>query len=188
VVASEVRELAGRSQAAAEEINELASSSVAIAGQAGEQLARLVPDIQKTAELVQEISAASHEQSSGAEQVNKAIQQLDQVIQQNASSSEEIASTSEELASQAEQLQTTVEFFKVGDDAQWGKMRHVSKGIPVAHLAPASAAKEAESTPKTRDKASKTEAQTKPTGYTIDLNHPQSESERDNQDADFERY
>src|SRR5690242_20926273 len=73
----------------------------------------MVPDIQRTAELVQEISAASREQDSGAEQINKAIQQLDQVIQQNASASEEMASTAEELSSQAEVLQSTVSFFKV---------------------------------------------------------------------------
>jgi methyl-accepting chemotaxis protein len=78
-------------------------------------LEALVPDIQKTAELVQEISAASVEQNTGAEEVNRAIQQLDQVTQQNASSSEEMASTSEELASQAEQLRGAVMFFKISD-------------------------------------------------------------------------
>jgi methyl-accepting chemotaxis protein len=77
-----------------------------------------VPDIQKTAELVQEIASASREQSSGAEQINRAIQQLDQVIQQNAAGSEEMASTSEELSSQAEQLQATIGFFKVKDSGR----------------------------------------------------------------------
>ena len=76
-------------------------------------LAKLVPDIQKTAELVQEISAASKEQISGADQINGAIQQLNQVIQQNAGAAEEMASTAEELASQADQLQTTISFFRV---------------------------------------------------------------------------
>jgi methyl-accepting chemotaxis protein len=78
-------------------------------------LAKLVPDIQKTAELVQEISAASTEQSSGADHINSAIQQLNHVIQQNASSAEEMASTAEELSSQAEQLKNTVAFFKVDE-------------------------------------------------------------------------
>ncbi|MDW7645341.1 MAG: methyl-accepting chemotaxis protein [Desulfuromonadales bacterium] len=113
VVAAEVRKLAERSQHAAAEISDLSSSSVEVAEKAGEMLARMVPDIQRTAELVQEISAASREQDAGAEQVNKAIQQLDQVIQQNSSASEEMASTSEELNSQAEQLQHTIAFFKV---------------------------------------------------------------------------
>jgi len=113
VVASEVRKLAERSQTAAAEINKLSASSVQVAEKAGEMLARIVPDIQKTADLWQEITAASHEQSSGAGQINKAIQQLDQVIQQNASASEETASTSEELLSQAEQLQGTISFFKI---------------------------------------------------------------------------
>ncbi len=113
VVASEVRKLAERSQKAAAEISELSASSVDVAERAGELLERMVPDIQKTAELVQEISAASREQDAGAEQINKAIQQLDQVIQQNASASEEIASTAEELTSQAEQLQSSIAFFTV---------------------------------------------------------------------------
>ena len=113
VVAAEVRKLAERSQNAAGEISELSSSSVYVAEKAGEMLKQLVPDIQKTAELVQEISAASGEQNSGAIQINKAIQQLDQVIQQNAGATEEMASTSEELSSQAQQLQDTISFFKV---------------------------------------------------------------------------
>jgi len=113
VVASEVRKLAERSQTAAGEISKLSSSSVEVAEKAGDMLSKLVPDIQKTAELVQEIAAASNEQNTGAEQINKAIQQLDQVIQQNASASEELSSTAEELSSQADQLQRTIDFFKI---------------------------------------------------------------------------
>ena len=78
-------------------------------------LTRLVPDIKKTAQLVEEISAACREQDVGASQVTQAIQQLDQVIQQNASASEELSSTSEELASQAEHLQESISFFRIGD-------------------------------------------------------------------------
>lgn len=120
VVAAEVRKLAERSQEAAAEINELSSNSVEIAEQAGAMLVKLVPDIRKTAELVQEISAASKEQDAGANQINKAINQLDRVIQQNASASEEMASTSEELSSQAEQLQETIDFFQIDDQKQTG--------------------------------------------------------------------
>ncbi len=116
VVASEVRKLAERSQTAAGEISQLSSSSVEVAEMAGQMLDKLVPDIQKTSELVEEISAANNEQNSGTDQVNRAIQQLDQVIQQNAAASEEMASTSEELASQANQLQETIAFFKIGDE------------------------------------------------------------------------
>ncbi len=132
VVASEVRKLAERSQTAAGEISNLSVESVEVAQTAGDMLAQLVPDIKKTAELVQEISAASNEQNSGAEQINHAIQQLDQVIQQNASVSEEMASTSEELAGQAEQLQGTIEFFKVEDNGR-SHRRH----SPVPSNAPA---------------------------------------------------
>jgi methyl-accepting chemotaxis protein len=118
VVAAEVRKLAERSQNAAGEIGQLSLRSVEIAEKAGQMLGRMVPDIQRTAELVQEISAASREQDTGAEQVNQAIQQLDQVIQQNASASEEMASTSEELSRQAEQLQETIAFFKLENQAR----------------------------------------------------------------------
>ncbi len=115
VVASEVRKLAERSQQAAGEISELSISSVGVAEKAREMLNSMVPDIQRTAELVQEISASSREQDTGASQINKAIQQLDQVIQQNASATEQIAATAEELSSQAEQLQCSISFFTVGD-------------------------------------------------------------------------
>ena len=113
VVAAEVRKLAERSQVAAAEISKLSSSSVSIAENAGAMLSRLVPDIQKTAELVAEISAASREQTTGSDQINSAIQQLNMVIQKNTGASEEMASTSEELASQADQLQKAMAFFAV---------------------------------------------------------------------------
>jgi methyl-accepting chemotaxis protein len=115
VVASEVRKLAERSQTAAAEISRLSIDGVQVAESAGQLLTKLVPDIQRTAELVREIAAASAEQSTGASQVNKAIQQLDQVIQQNSAASEEMASTAEELSSQAEVLQTSIAFFKTGE-------------------------------------------------------------------------
>ena len=115
VVASEVRKLAERSQKAAAEISQLSANSVGIAVKAGDLLSKMVPDIRKTAELVQEISSSSREQDTGSEQINKAIQQLDQVIQQNAGAAEEMSSTAEELASQAEQLKSTIAFFKTGD-------------------------------------------------------------------------
>jgi len=130
VVASEVRKLAERSQSAAAEISDLSSSSVEVAETAGEMLAKMVPDIQRTAELVQEIAAASKEQDTGADQVNKAIQQLDQVIQQNAAAAEEMASTSEELNAQAAQLQDTISFFKL--DSAGAKQLNSPKAPPKA--------------------------------------------------------
>jgi methyl-accepting chemotaxis protein len=115
VVASEVRKLAERCQAAATEISALSSGTVKAAQEAGEMLAKLVPDIKKTAELVEEITAACREQDTGADQINQAIQQLDKVTQQNASASEEASATSEELAAQAEQLQTTIAYFRTDE-------------------------------------------------------------------------
>jgi methyl-accepting chemotaxis protein len=116
VVASEVRKLAERSQTAAAEIGKLTTNGVRVAESAGVMIDRLVPEIRKTAELIQEISAASAEQSIGAAQVNKAVQQLDKVIQQNASASEEMAATAEELSTQAEQMQVAIGFFKMNTD------------------------------------------------------------------------
>jgi len=115
VVASEVRKLAERSQTAAAEIGAVSSETVRAAADAGEMLARLVPDIRRTAELVSEISAACREQDIGAAQINEAIQQLDQVTQQNAGASEQISTTSEELAAQAEELQASIAYFRVAE-------------------------------------------------------------------------
>jgi methyl-accepting chemotaxis protein len=116
VVAAEVRKLAERSQKAAAEINQLSGSTVKVSETAGDMLGRLVPDIQRTAELVQEITAASQEQDTGAEQINKALQQLESVIQQNASAAEEMASTTEELTAQSDQLVGALAFFRTGDN------------------------------------------------------------------------
>jgi len=139
VVASEVRKLAERSQSAAGEISQLSTSSVAIAEQAGDMLGKMLPDIQKTAELVQEISASSKEQDTGAEQINKAIQQLDQVIQQNASAAEEMASTTEELSSQAEQLKSIIAFFTIEAGGHQrlapAARQRGDRPIAIAHLA-----------------------------------------------------
>ncbi|WP_316897007.1 methyl-accepting chemotaxis protein [Pseudodesulfovibrio indicus] len=130
VVAAEVRKLAERSGQAAAEISELSVNSVAVAEKAGTMLEKMVPDILKTAELIQEISAASNEQSAGASQINHGIQALDTTIQQNASASEELASTAEELSGQAQQMQITVSFF----DLEGAHGRHAA---PARALPPA---------------------------------------------------
>ena len=113
VVAAEVRKLAERSQVAAQEIGEVASNSVELAEQAGRLLDEMVPNIKRTSDLVQEISAASEEQSSGVSQINSAVSQLSQTTQQNASASEELAATAEEMSGQAEQLQHVMSFFQL---------------------------------------------------------------------------
>ncbi|MDH4162255.1 MAG: methyl-accepting chemotaxis protein [Nitrospirota bacterium] len=113
VVAAEVRKLAERSQAAAGEIGHLSTSSVATAEKAGAMLAKLLPDIQRTSGLVQEISASSREQATGADQINLSIQQLNNVIQQNAGAAEEMAATAQELSTQADQLKHVTGFFIV---------------------------------------------------------------------------
>ena len=119
VVAAEVRKLAERSQLAATEINEVSSLSVDIAQKSGNLLNSVVPNIQKTSDLVQEITASSIEQNSGADQVNNAIQQLNQVVQENAATAEEMAAGAEELNAQAETLKDIISFFKTGDESQY---------------------------------------------------------------------
>ncbi len=137
VVAAEVRKLAERSQVAAQEIGAVAISSVELAEKAGKLLSEIVPNIRKTSDLVQEITAASTEQSSGVGQINAAVGQLNQTTQQNASSSEELAATSEEMSSQAAQLQQTMSFFKIDSSG------HTSSRTFALHKSSASSKKPA---------------------------------------------
>ena len=116
VVAAEVRKLAERSQVAAQEIGSVAGSSVELAEKAGKLLDHMVPNIKKTSDLVQEISAASEEQASGVKQINGAMTQLNKTTQTNAAASEELAATAEEMNGQVEQLQQSVSFFKLDDE------------------------------------------------------------------------
>jgi len=113
VVAAEVRKLAERSQVAAQEISQVAGSSVSLSEKAGHLLDEMVPSIKKTSDLVQEIAATSHEQSSGVGQINGAMGQLNKATQMNASASEELAATAEEMNGQAAQLQDLMGFFKL---------------------------------------------------------------------------
>ena len=174
VVAAEVRKLAERSQEAAGEITELSGSSVDVAEQAGEMLSKLVPDIQKTAELVQEISASSNEMNTGAEQINSAIQQLDNVIQQNASASEEMASTSEELSAQAEFLQETISFFDVGSNGKGGQARVAARHTQTPRVAPIAH----EPVQKMKEQGN-----AQATGVKISMNAP-----LESKDSEFERF
>ncbi|MCW6507912.1 methyl-accepting chemotaxis protein [Lichenifustis flavocetrariae] len=176
VVASEVRKLAERSQAAAAEIGTLSSETVKAAQEAGSMLAKLVPDIKRTAELVEEITAACREQDVGSMQINQAIQQLDKVTQQNASASEQISSTSEELAAQAEHLQKTIGFFHLGTENGQIKGQGETGFNPVRNL-------QKKASRFTRDavKPAKITHTRKPSnGFTLDF-------EEDEEDARFKR-
>ncbi len=176
VVAAEVRKLAERSQKAAGEINQLSGTTVTVSGKAGEMLEKLVPDIQRTAELVQEITAASKEQDTGAEQINKALQQLEKVIQQNASASEEMAATTEELTAQSDQLVSALSFFRTGDAGHTPGARAAVKPAHRAEAAP--------------HKAAKPNGHAAPGGATISKTgvHLKLKDKVDDQDSEFERY
>jgi methyl-accepting chemotaxis protein len=191
VVAAEVRKLAERSQKAAGEINQLSASTVRVAEKAGEMLEKLVPNIQKTAELVKEISAASNEQNTGAEQINSALQQLQTVIQQNASAAEEMASTSEELSGQADGLISTIDFFDIGDSTPKSAERNVSGKPKTLHgeakresvhrpFANGKAANGAKSAP---HGVANGKANGKGEGFSLSLS-----AKPDKLDEDFERY
>jgi len=167
VVASEVRKLAERSQAAATEISGLSAETVTAAANAGDMLTKLVPDIRKTAELVEEITAACREQDIGASQVNLAIQQLDKVTQQNAAAAEETSATSVELASQADQLQSTIGYFTVD-------------GGGMAHRPAAKARKPVtKATAPKRPAAVTAKSSAGSNGFTLDM---------DKEDSEFQRY
>ncbi|MDO1580508.1 methyl-accepting chemotaxis protein [Rhizobium oryzicola] len=166
VVASEVRKLAERSQAAAAEISTLSGETVQVATDAGEMLNRLVPDIQKTAELISEISAACREQDIGASQINEAIQQLDKVTQQNAGASEQMSATSEELAAQAEELQASIAFFRVDRTDHPQAARSVKKQVVrMSHQARPQAAAQAPRRPENSVAAQQARAK----GFALDM-------------------
>ncbi len=197
VVASEVRKLAERSQAAAAEIGTLSSNTVKAARDAGAMLAKLVPDIRRTADLVGEITAACREQDIGTAQINQALQQLDKVTQQNAAASEQVSATSEELSAQAEQLTETISFFRIDDRATGGQGR--KDGVPAVHAmrkriesaglpAPAARAEGRPAKPARRP-AAEPQREARPVravangGFAYDLGAPE-----DAEDAEFKRF
>jgi methyl-accepting chemotaxis protein len=172
VVASEVRKLAEKSQVAAEEIAELSEKSVKITEQASFLMNHILPEVSKTATLVQEISLSSAEQSNGALQVNMALQQLNNVTQQNASTSEELASSAEELSSQAEMLKDMISFFKL--DISKKHFHHKSKSKKKLKV------KKNESTKRNKDQSGDNEE----SKSNIDLSLHDFEGE----DIDFDKY
>ncbi|HEX3010251.1 MAG TPA: methyl-accepting chemotaxis protein [Bacteroidales bacterium] len=129
VVAAEVRKLAETSQKAAIEINQFSAGSLKITEDTSALMSKMIPDIKRTAQLVQEIAASSQEQSAGAGQISKAIEQLSQVTQQNSAAAEEMSSNSEELASQAEVLKEAISFFKTSKESEIKSSKVKSKPV-----------------------------------------------------------
>jgi len=130
VVAAEVRNLAERSQSAAQEIIDVSSTSTRAASHSGELLDELVPSIRRTAELVQEVAAASREQAGGVTEMSNAMSQVDQVTQKNAAAAEQLSATSEQLSSQAQRLRETMSFFRIdeGDSSPHASVRPSTGG------------------------------------------------------------
>ncbi|GGY08849.1 hypothetical protein GCM10007160_40270 [Litchfieldella qijiaojingensis] len=116
VVAAEVRKLAERSQSAAQEISGLSSDTMDAAQQAGGMLDELVPDIERTAQLVVESTAATNEQNASVQQINATVLQLDGVTQQVANTSELLSSTAEELMDHSGKLQEAISYFRLERD------------------------------------------------------------------------
>jgi len=112
VVADEVRKLAERAQEAALEIGQVADTSVGLAENAGKLLSDIVPAIQQTSTLVQEIAASSAEQSQGVTQLNTVIVRLHEIAGQNNATSQELASTADTMHNQSAQLENLLGFFK----------------------------------------------------------------------------
>ncbi|MEF2074243.1 methyl-accepting chemotaxis protein [Consotaella aegiceratis] len=182
VVASEVRKLAERSQAAATEISGLSGDTLKAAQQAGEMLAKLVPDIQNTSRLVEEITAANREQATGSQQVNTAIQQLDKVTQQNTAAAEEMSSTAQELADQAEQLQTAIRFFKL-DGMAGGTMERAKTRGKATRMKPSSPRNTDEAVRDLKSMSVRMRSQGGAGGFDLDLG-----SGDDEFDAEFSRH
>jgi methyl-accepting chemotaxis protein len=182
VVASEVRKLAERSQAAAAEIGTLSTETVKVAQEAGNMLSKLVPDIKRTAELVEEITAACREQDVGSAQINQAIQQLDKVGQQNASASEQVSSTSEELASQAEQLQSTIAYFRIEQAGKGHAPAPIDRAVNQLRAKAATMAAVERPAKKQQAKPARAVKAAGGGGFAFDMNDGE-----DDRDADFQR-
>jgi len=182
VVASEVRKLAERSQAAAAEIGTLSADTVKVAQEAGAMLSKLVPDIKRTAELVEEITAACREQDVGSAQINQAIQQLDKVGQQNASASEQVSSTSEELASQAEQLQSTIAYFRIEHGGKSHAAAPIDRAVNQLRAKAATMAATERPAKKPQGKPVRALKAANGGGFAFDMNDG-----GDDRDADFQR-
>ncbi|TFW22761.1 methyl-accepting chemotaxis protein, partial [Duganella callida] len=137
VVAGEVRTLAQRSAAAAKEIKELITTSVAnvdagarLVDTAGVTMEQVVDSIRRVTDIMAEITSASQEQTGGIEQVNGAIGQMDQATQQNAALVEEAAAAAGALQEQASHLAQAVGVFKINGAAVTRGAAVISRPAP----------------------------------------------------------
>lgn len=189
VVASEIRKLAERSQNAAKEIDDISNSSEKVARNAGDMLNLLVPEIEKTSNLVAEITSASLEQNEGANQINDAIQQLNTVVQQNAASAEELASNSKELNFQADTLRKAIAFFKFdqqddGTRVNLENIQNIQESYEADHsFAKRGASKTNGKSGNSHQNGSSNEKELENEGFKLVL-----DSSDDNLDEDFTKY
>ncbi|HWJ24146.1 MAG TPA: methyl-accepting chemotaxis protein [Gemmatimonadaceae bacterium] len=118
VVATEVRELAVRSQEAAESIRELASRSQVVTTRSESLLAETLDSTRQTTEIVQQVSSASADQAHGIAEVNAAMRRVDGVTTRNSEAAEDLAATAQEMAAQAEALDDLVKFFRFDEELE----------------------------------------------------------------------
>jgi len=176
VVAQEIRKLADRTLLASEEIGELSKSNKNMSQITSHQIEKVIPEILKSAELVNNIVTASKEQQTGVEGINNSIQQLMDITNQNSASAEEMSASAEQLSAQAEQFKNIISLFKVADTEDGSKETNNLKSSK-GHLSVSKVNKSTDSK-KLKNKTSKLDNK----GYNIDL------SNNDKKDSEFERF
>ncbi len=115
VVAQEIRGLSDRTKQASEEITELSLHGHQLSQLAGEKLNKIIPEIAKSATLVNNIVVASQEQQNGVAAINSSVHQLVEITNHNATSAKEMSASSAELSNQAEQLKSLISAFRISD-------------------------------------------------------------------------
>lgn len=180
VVAAEVRKLAERSKVAADEIQILARNSVSSTEEAGKLLFEIAPEIEKTAKLVQEITAASVEQNAGVDQINNSIQQLNHVTQQNAVVSDEISKNSQLLHNYADELRDLISFFTIEEEKKKVSKREFSSFKETPKVTPNPV--KTETAPKTKKISPQSAPKSNGKGINLNL------YTEDSGDSDYEKF
>ena len=132
VVAEEVRNLAAKSAAAAEETAEMIEASiakVAIGSKLADETAKALEDISNAVKqsevIINNIAESSNYQATAVAQINQGIGQVSQVVQTNSATSEECAAASEELSNQAVRMRDLLSIYKLDESAVVSRYREL---------------------------------------------------------------